>query len=526
MSSSTASTPSSAGSPSALAPTPPALSIKSENATSLAAIARVSAIATPAISMRREWVIPPRPKPGRKPATDTPPTKRKAQNRAAQRAFRERRAARVGELEEQLEETKEIQQKHESEMRDKISRLEEEVLRFSGELQSWKLRCDTLDRIADYERREKEVALVELSYLRNGSQTIGTEAVPLPPRRIWHSNTRAAVPQQPVSFALKLEALGCGDCDSATRCACVEQAMDIAISGCGKCTVDCHCECLEETIKGVTVDTSISGHPKRSLSPTNDQHSEKRHRHSTDNPCTPLEVDFTAQFSSKSVTSPNPSSQDFTAQMTVHRRGESCGFCEEGTYCMCAEAATVTGASERENENRLAPLLNEFTPPPSDTDVDGSTVKLQSLQPDHMHRPVGSQAPANSCFNGPGTCQQCLADPKSGQFCRSLAAMRTYSTSNSAPPGGCCGGDAGGGGCCKVPQAAQPSQPPPSLSCADTYKTLSTHKNFDQASDELSTWLGRLHATPPHHPGRAPMEVEAASVMGVLKLFDRRFGRG
>jgi hypothetical protein len=42
----------------------------------------------------------------------------------------------------------------------------------------------------------------------------------------------------------------------------------------------------------------------------------------------------------------------------------------------------------------------------------------------------------------------------------------------------------------------------------------------------LSTWLGRLHATPPAHPGRAPMEVEAASVMGVLKLFDRRFGRG
>lgn len=74
--------------------------------------------------------------------------------------------------------------------------------------------------------------------------------------------------------------------------------------------------------------------------------------------------------------------------------------------------------------------------------------------------------------------------------------------------------------------AAQPSQTPPSLSVADTYKTLSTHKNFDQASDELNTWLGRLHATPPAHEGRAQMEVEAASVMGVLKMFDRRFGRG
>ena len=51
------------------------------------------------------------------------------------------------------------------------------------------------------------------------------------------------------------------------------------------------------------------------------------------------------------------------------------------------------------------------------------------------------------------------------------------------------------------------------------------HKTFDQASDKLSTWLGRLHATRPAHAGRAPMEVKAASVMGALKLFNRGFGR-
>ena len=50
----------------------------------------------------KEWVLPPRPKPGRKPSIDTPASKRKAQNRAAQRAFRERRAGRVQELEEKL----------------------------------------------------------------------------------------------------------------------------------------------------------------------------------------------------------------------------------------------------------------------------------------------------------------------------------------------------------------------------------------------------------------------------------------
>lgn len=54
------------------------------------------------IVMSKEWVLPPRPKPGRKPCEDIPSSKRKAQNRAAQRAFRERRANRVSELEEKI----------------------------------------------------------------------------------------------------------------------------------------------------------------------------------------------------------------------------------------------------------------------------------------------------------------------------------------------------------------------------------------------------------------------------------------
>lgn len=54
------------------------------------------------LHLSKEWVLPPRPKPGRKPITDDPPTKRKAQNRAAQRAFRERRANRVAELEDHI----------------------------------------------------------------------------------------------------------------------------------------------------------------------------------------------------------------------------------------------------------------------------------------------------------------------------------------------------------------------------------------------------------------------------------------
>ncbi|RFU35307.1 hypothetical protein B7463_g1066, partial [Scytalidium lignicola] len=517
MASPAVSTPSSAGSPAAFAQAPPALAIKAINNPNMVTIAPASGLPTPTIVTTKEWVIPPRPKPGRKPATDTPPTKRKAQNRAAQRAFRERRAARVGELEEQLEEFREEQQRRETDLRDKISKLETEVLRFSGEVQSWKLRCDTLDRIVEYERSEKESALAELAYLRNGSRSTGTDAVPLPPRRGKQGQTT----HQPDQYVLNQstptveEHLGCGNCTSTSSCACVEQAMEITTAGCGNCTNDSHCQCLEDTLKDVTTVLSPSTDLKRPISPAMDDPPDKRRRQSMDGP---LEIDFTMQFSSKHLADQVRPSLESTVQVTDRRPAESCGFCEEGTYCMCAEAATVR---EREHQNRLAPLLNEVTPPPSDTDLDNTVTKLPSMQPRTMHKPVN--APVNSCINGPGTCKQCQNDPKSGLFCRSLSAL--VSASGSSTPDGCCRGNANGGGCCKSQNSSQTSHAPPTLSFADTYKTLSSHNNFDQASDELNTWLGRLHATAPQHPGRAPMEVEAASVMGVLKLFDRRFGR-
>ncbi|EPQ66639.1 hypothetical protein BGT96224_4650 [Blumeria graminis f. sp. tritici 96224] len=66
----------------------PTLAIKQSNQ-HLSPMSPAAEFSTMGLVTRKEWVIPPRPKPGRKPATDTPPTKRKAQNRAAQRAFRD-----------------------------------------------------------------------------------------------------------------------------------------------------------------------------------------------------------------------------------------------------------------------------------------------------------------------------------------------------------------------------------------------------------------------------------------------------
>jgi hypothetical protein len=421
-----------------------------------------------------------------------------------------------------LEDTKEEQQKREAEMRRKINSLEAEILRFSGELESWRLRCETLDRIAEYERKEKETALEELSYVRNGALATSTDAVPIPPRRPRVQEPKAPLTPQyaaDIPEAESEELLGCGNCSSTSMCACVEQAIAISTSTCGKCNANSHCECLEETIKAASSELPLSMDLKRSRSPSSQESADKRHR-TSDSPNS-LEVDFTAQFSSK-PTQQIQSTQE--TQISLKPLAESCGFCEDGTYCVCAEAATTAASTGHETQIQLAPLLNEVTPPPSDTDVNGTSNKPRAMHPTKMHRSISSATP-NTCVSGPGTCQQCQSDPRSGSFCRSLAALRDSVSPISSSRENCCGGNIAGGPCCKSLPAAQPTRPPPSLSCGDTYKTLSTHKNFERASDELDSWLGRLHASPPGHAGRAPMEVEAASVMEVLKLFDRRFGR-
>nr|7AW7_D Chain D, BZIP domain-containing protein [Aspergillus nidulans FGSC A4]7AW7_E Chain E, BZIP domain-containing protein [Aspergillus nidulans FGSC A4]7AW9_D Chain D, BZIP domain-containing protein [Aspergillus nidulans FGSC A4]7AW9_E Chain E, BZIP domain-containing protein [Aspergillus nidulans FGSC A4] len=93
----------------------------------------------------KEWIIPPRPKPGRKPATDTPPTKRKAQNRAAQRAFRERRAARVSELEDQIKKIEDDHEIHVATFKEQIANLSREVEQCRTEMGWWRDRSHALE---------------------------------------------------------------------------------------------------------------------------------------------------------------------------------------------------------------------------------------------------------------------------------------------------------------------------------------------------------------------------------------------
>ncbi|KAJ5104715.1 hypothetical protein NUU61_002062 [Penicillium alfredii] len=475
---------------------------------------------TPGSITSKEWVIPPRPKPGRKPATDTPPTKRKAQNRAAQRAFRERRAARVCELEDQIKEIEDGHDMQVAALTEQINNLSQEVEQSREEMSWWRDRCHALEKEVSIERSAKEALVKEFrSSLSgpSGRKSSIPDSVPLPPRN------------RPSTRSSRMEDVVPTNADRNK-----EDGQENVPLGCNNCS-SVHCQCIEDAF-AMPIDTHESS---RSRHPPHGVGSPERENVEPDIKPDPeeMEIDFTARFAGAPAQS-NSNNNNNVSSPPV----DPCGFCQDGTPCICAEMAAQEEQRGRRNSfenNRLAPIqtLSQFTPPPSDGDV-RSEVTLPSI----------SQA-TNPCANGPGTCAQCQADPRSTLFCKTLAASR--SASGTPTGGGCCGGKGADGGCCMSrnaptttpnprnhaalpPQlaASKPSTPSElTLSCADAFTTLSRHPNFSRATDEISSWLPKLHTLPNPRDlalaegrgARAAMEVEAASVMGVLRYFDRRF---
>jgi len=420
-------------------------------------------VQSPSIFTNKEWIVPPRPKPGRKPAADAPPTKRKAQNREAQRAFRERRAAKVGELEEQMKHLQEQDQKDLVELRKRVEHLENHLDHYQHLLASWQQKHEEKEMSLRKERRLRQNAEIEIEILRKGA-VAGTDPVPLPSRRQQQSQQIIDLPTP-------------ADDEN-------EITNDIT---CGRCRNDTHCQCIEEAFEmgDFNAEAPNSTALKRPNSSTSDEDSKRPRRSNAQSDSGVFEIDFTAQFSSRRP--PNLTTSASTSSMQAMAAHDRCGFCEDGTPCICAA--------------------------------------LQSEQPNH-HSSTIREEDANSIANSlttnggsslaynPGTCPQCLSNPNSTLFCRSLAATSSGPTARNQNM-------ANGQ---QIQAASSPTRP--TLSCADAFTTLSRHPAFPQASNELGTWVSQLATVPGtgNTQGRTAFEIEAASVMGVLSMFDRRFG--
>ena len=408
---------------------------------------------SPTAFTHKEWVIPPRPKPGRKPAGDAPPTKRKAQNREAQRAFRERRAAKVGELEQQLAESERDNQQENESLRARVNAQDDMIT-------SLQQRYRDLDEALARERQQRQQAEVDLSNLKE-EMAAQNQAVALPPRR---QRTSFMGEQTFTGHDRNASENGvtCGRCSSSTRCQCIEEAFEMA---------------------GIAVDGEDNANSKRTHSPHNEANHKRIRSESHNNAYDGNEIDFTTQYASQQQQLPDRSTKE-AAYEPGPMELESCGYCNDGKDCLCE-------AISKE-------IARQPAPEPSASNFENGS----------------DEAPTTStCNNNPGTCAQCRSDPMSTLFCRTLAATRAKPDSKSGQQASQA-----------LPQAAPPG---PTLTCADAFTTLSRHHAYSQASSELGSWVTQLTAVPgsAKTAGMTAFEIEAASVMSVLKFFDNRFGQ-
>lgn len=369
--------------------------------------------------------------------------------------------------------------KEQNGLRAQISQLESALHSHNELLLSWRQRMQELEATIKEERRLREATENQSGILRNG-QNHGTDAVPLRPRKP-NGHKLQAEGEDSVVGSKTLDpypdgSMGCGECSLGTRCECIEQAFDM----------------------GNFATTSDLPNKRPHSPPTEDVDNKRFHQDPSQQP-EDNEIDFTTPFLSKKP--PNLVNSASSASLPAAAPNpDPCGFCQDGTPCICAEMAMEAAKSGSRSGTFIA-----------------------------------ASAPANPCIKGPGTCDKCLSDANSTLFCKSLAATRPDSrpdqptlseskehglTNQELPPTP--SSDTESSTWETKPKRTQ-AIAGVTLSCADSYEILSRHPAFQRASEQSNTWMPQL-ATIPGEKERTAFEVEAASVLGVLKFFDRKFG--
>ena len=253
---------------------------------------------------------------------------------------------------------------------------------------------------------------------------------------------------------------------------------ELSAMGCGKCSAETRCQCIDEAFKmdNVAAEPDVPTF-KRPRSPHSHTDNKRRQLSNLD---TSLEIDFTSQFSTRRPPALTASASN-SSSVAVSALPDLCGFCSDDTTCLCAELA-----KERTDRPSKPPASTLPTPP------EPAPIRPGNLDP---------------CINGPGTCTQCRSNPTSTLFCKSLAATRPINTDRISPT--------------TKNTTDHVTTQSSTLNCADAFTILSRHPGFDQATSDLSTWIPQLSTVP---SATTAFDIEAASVLGVLKLFDRRLG--
>lgn len=484
----------------------------------------------------KEWVLPPRPKPGRKPSVDTPALKRKAQNRAAQRAFRERRATRVQELEEKLLEVEKEKEVKEMGLVNTINKLKVENQFLIRSLDQLRNDVNNLRNGFQIASPVPNMGAGASKNSPNGStgspatstssysvqQVLPAPSADSPPNsHIYHNHPHSLGTITPAS--------------SNTTPDKPEKAADNF--DCGVCLKD---ECLCETVglkSAPSLEETIQSFKPMAAVPLKRDALKKRKL--------VMEIDFTSQFAQKPMPDLKRLKKSVVSETAFDEASpvENCGFCSDDTPCVCREAAKeaarLNESLQNEEEQAIDTLLppiqlnsNSFRKSSLPVMHPGPSVEIReitNLTPGAVPVVQAASSPGpteGGCTGNPGACLQCQTDPLSTLFCATVAnkVKEEESVEEKSPK--------------KNPNLSRTSSmaslavaalgaPSPSaavttpggtthngmfIPCADAYKTLSRHKKFN--SVDFSTLVGKLTTR--------GMQVEVQSVANVLRELDRR----
>lgn len=446
---------------------------------------------TPAPS--KVWVLPPRPKPGRKPATDVPATKRKAQNREAQRAFRERRAARVAELEEILSDVKSKQVGRERELNESIKNLSQENGDLRKSLDELKNDIERFKAFNLKSRYERPVQLLTPASSVSGP-SINVTLSPL----IVSPAQSSGSPMDALDRALEL------------RLPVIERA---------RLQPKRQSSETERPLFHLPDYTASTVPLKRRRATLNMNPFKKAKEEEI------METDFTEAFA-----------KNMRKTASNKRSDQVCGNCSPGTPCICLNSAGLS----LKHTQKLSSLSNSphrKLSSLSSQDYQGLASPISFLPVDqhYMGSPrKPSKSVSDGCTGNPGNCTQCQTDPMSTLFCTTLASRVYASTTVTSSRHSMSSSRSSITDIAKKPQSEDPSTkeaserettidlPPgtpstitPSgtfIPCAAAYQVLSRHKGFVKA--DLSSLIAKLNTR--------GMKVEVGSVANVLRELDRR----
>jgi hypothetical protein len=351
-------------------------------------------MAAPSGPMTSNIAVPARPKPGRKAAVDEPESKRKQQNRSAQRAFRERK--------QQLSETLEKENK---ELKSTNDILQNQILALQAEVEQNSTTSDALRKevndasqraivyetkwnqvlgqVSTFQQQSQESKAIikrlqdELEHANaniralsaNLQQTTGSSLNTVS-NKISHGATgslsQATVPISAVVPQKRhLARDGCGDCEEHGACPCVDSFVDDTLQQSNRGNTRLS---RQESNGSISISSLLSPEPSRNGSHShgdvpdliNDQSSPEE-----------LETDFTTQLPSFNVP-------------TATR----CGLCkDDDPDCFCAQEEAV-------NNGKL------------------------------LQVPIGLPMGPPRIRIKPGTCVQCQQNPEQKAYCESLALER------------------------------------------------------------------------------------------------------